>query len=179
MELQVVLPLALLALIVIFYVVLFVKCYKKCPPDKLIVVYGKKRDEKGEVIRYYKCVRGAVFVWPFLQKYAFLDLAPIAVEADAGENTALRETIGNTVYRFSVAVSAEISVAEQGAEKLCGLQREEIAALAKEIIVSQMRSAAEQGADRSNFLKIVSEGAERMLGEVGLHLLNAGKKFPV
>ena len=179
MGLQVILPLALLALIVLFFAVLFVKCYKKCPPDKLIVVYGKKRGEKGEVIRYYKCVRGAVFVWPFLQKYAFLDLAPIAVEADAGENAALRAAIGDTVYRFSVAVSAEISVAEKGAEKLCGLQREGIAALAKEIIVSQMCAAAEQGADLGNFLKIVSEGAERALGEVGLHLLNAGQKFPV
>lgn len=48
MGLQVILPLALPVLIVLFFAVLLVKCYKKCPPDKLIVVYGKKRGEKGK-----------------------------------------------------------------------------------------------------------------------------------
>ena len=75
MGLQVILPLALPVLIVLFFAVLLVKCYKKCPPDKLIVVYGKKRGEKGEVIRYYKCVRGAVLTRgknsPFREKRCF------------------------------------------------------------------------------------------------------------
>lgn len=68
MGLQVILPLALPVLIVLFFAVLLVKCYKKCPPDKLIVVYGKKRGEKGEVIRYYKCVRGAFSRTRYIKK---------------------------------------------------------------------------------------------------------------
>ena len=51
--------------------------YKRCPSDKLLVVYGKT---KGGTAQVYH--GGGTFIWPVIQDYAFLDLKPMAIDID-------------------------------------------------------------------------------------------------
>ena len=54
------------------------KRYKRCPSDKVLVIYGKT-GRHGSA----KCVHGgAAFIWPVFQNYAFLDLTPISIECN-------------------------------------------------------------------------------------------------
>ncbi|MGB0423509.1 MAG: flotillin family protein, partial [Flavobacteriales bacterium] len=68
------------AVILIFVVFLFsiLKRYKRCPSDKILVVYGKTGGEGSA-----KCVHGgAAFIWPIIQDYSFMDLTPISIEVN-------------------------------------------------------------------------------------------------
>ena len=70
------LPLILI-LVVIVIVAALLKRYRRCPSDKILVVYGSTG--KGSA----KCVHGGgVFVWPIIQDYAYLNLTPISIEAN-------------------------------------------------------------------------------------------------
>ena len=52
--------------------------YKKCPSDKIMVIYGKVGTNKDGTQRSAKCIHGgAAFVWPVIQAYEYLDLTPL------------------------------------------------------------------------------------------------------
>ena len=72
----------LLSTTVVFLLVIFgalaafATRYKRCPSDKVLVIYGKI--SRG---RSSRCIHGgAAFVWPMIQDYQFLDLTPISID---------------------------------------------------------------------------------------------------
>ena len=48
--------------------------YKKCPPGKILVVYG----QTGGAPKYI--TNGGIFILPIIQNYTYLDLAPMAID---------------------------------------------------------------------------------------------------
>ena len=53
--------------------------YKRCPSNKVIVVYGKTGNEEKTA----KCVHGGgVFIIPLIQDYGILSLEPMATDID-------------------------------------------------------------------------------------------------
>ena len=69
--------LGILIFIAFTALIIFLTRYKRCPSDKILVIYGKTG--KGSA----KCVAGgATFVWPVIQSYEFLDLSPISIDVD-------------------------------------------------------------------------------------------------
>ena len=64
-------------LIVGFYFYFLISRYKRCPPDKILVVSGKTDNGDKPVI--YD--GGSAFVWPVLQDFAYLDRHPLKVTA--------------------------------------------------------------------------------------------------
>ena len=70
-----------LYLILIIVAVVFVtfsailKRYRRCPSDKILVIYGKTGRKSSA-----RCIHGgAAFIWPVFQDYAYLDLKPISI----------------------------------------------------------------------------------------------------
>ena len=54
--------------------------YRKCPSDKILVVYGKVGANKDGTYRSAKCIHGgAAFIVPVLQSYEYLDLSLIHI----------------------------------------------------------------------------------------------------
>ncbi|HNV52054.1 MAG TPA: flotillin family protein, partial [Tenuifilaceae bacterium] len=48
------------------------KRYKRCPSDRVLVVYGKVGKGKTAEARSAKCIHGgAAFIWPVIQDYSF------------------------------------------------------------------------------------------------------------
>ena len=101
--------------------------YKKCPSDKIMVVYGSIGKNKDGTNRSAKCIHGgAEFVWPVFQSYAYLDLTPISIQVDL-KNALSRQNIRIDVpSRFTVGISTEVGVMQNAAERLLGLQLSEI-----------------------------------------------------
>ena len=57
--------------------------YKRCPSDKILVIYGKTGKNKAGGVSSARCIHGgAAFIWPVFQSYAFLDLKPISIECN-------------------------------------------------------------------------------------------------
>ncbi len=73
-----------LAVIFVFGLILAIlKRYKRCPSDKILVVYGKIGKGGELATRSSKCIHGgAAFIWPVFQSFMFLDLTPMTREVD-------------------------------------------------------------------------------------------------
>jgi len=151
--------------------------YRRCPSDKILVVYGKIAGS-GEGLSA-KCYHGgAAFVWPIIQDYQFLDLTPIPIEIKLEGALSQQNIRVNTPSTFTVGISTEPGVMENAAERVLGLSLSEIQELARDIIFGQMRVVIatmpieEINADRDKLIENISNGVEVELKKVGLRLIN-------
>ena len=168
-----------IVLIVVSFIVWACSRYKKCPSDKIMVVYGSIGKNKDGTNRSAKCIHGgAEFVVPVFQSYSFLDLTPISIQVDL-KNALSKQNIRIDVpSRFTVGISTEPGVMQNAAERLLGLQLSEIQELAKDIIFGQLRliiatmDIEEINTDRDKFLAAVSSNVETELKKIGLRLIN-------
>ncbi len=168
-----------IAVLVFSLVLLIALRYKRCPSDKVMVIYGKVGNNPDGTSRSARCVHGgAAFVWPVIQAYEFLDLTPLSISVDL-ENALSRQNIRiNVPSRFTVGISTETGVMQNAAERLLGLRLAEIQELAKDIIFGQLRlviatmDIEEINMDRDKFLESVSRNVEGELKKIGLRLIN-------
>lgn len=168
-----------IALVVFSLFVMILRRYKKCPSDKIMVIYGLVGSNKDGSARSARCIHGgASFVWPLIQAYEFLDLTPLSISVDL-ENALSRQNIRiNVPSRFTVGISTEPGVMQNAAERLLGLKLSEIQELAKDIIFGQLRlviatmDIEEINTDRDKFLEAVSRNVEGELKKIGLRLIN-------
>ena len=168
-------------LLIAFVVVLFfsfllllVKRYKRCPSNKILVIYGKVSGDESA-----KCLHGGgAFVWPLIQDYAFLDLEPIQIEIPLKGALSIENIRVNVPSVFTVAVGTEQSAMSNAAIRLLGLQPKEIESQARDIIFGQLRQVIasmgieEINRDRDSFLGSIQTSLEPELKKIGLYLIN-------
>ena len=71
------------ALALLTTVIVLLSRYRKCPSDKILVVYGKVGSNRDGTYRSAKCIHGgAAFIVPVFQSYQYLDLTPISISVD-------------------------------------------------------------------------------------------------
>ncbi|RXR28314.1 flotillin family protein [Flavobacterium piscinae] len=159
--------------IVFVLFVTLVSRYKRCPSDKILVIYGKTGGSSA------KCVHGGgAFIWPVIQDYQYLDLKPLSIEANL-TNALSRQNIRVDVpCRFTIAISTENDSMNTAAERLLGLSPEQIQELAKDILFGQLRlviatmTIEEINSDRDKFLDNISKNVDSELKKIGLKLIN-------
>lgn len=175
---QIILPIIIVLAIFITVVSIFAR-YKKCPSDKVLVVYGKTGKAKDGTSRSAKCIHGgAAFIWPVIQSYQFLDLTPLSIEVNLTNALSKQNIRVDVPSRFTVGISTESSIMPNAAERLLGLGLKEIQELAKDIIFGQLRLVVatmdieEINSNRDKFLLNVSQNVESELKKIGLKLIN-------
>lgn len=153
--------------------------YRKCPSDKVMVIYGKVGTDKDGQARSAKCIHGgAAFVVPVIQSYQYLDLTPISINVDLRNALSKQNIRVDVPSRFTVGISTEPGIMQNAAERLLGLKLNEIQELAKDIIFGQLRlviatmEIEEINTDRDKFLLAVSKNVEIELKKIGLRLIN-------
>ncbi|MFA5471243.1 MAG: SPFH domain-containing protein [Acholeplasmataceae bacterium] len=169
------------AIVVIVFMVLafIVSRIKKCPSDKIMVVYGKVGQNADGSDKSAACIHGgAKFVYPFIQAYEYLDLTPLSISVDLTKALSRQNIRIDVPSRFTVGISTEPNVMMNAAERLLGLQLSEIQELAKDIIFGQLRlviatmDIEEINTNRDKFLEAVSDNVETELKKIGLRLIN-------
>ena len=176
---QIIILICAVVLVIISFIAWLCSRYKKCPSDKIMVIYGSIGKNKDGTNRSAKCIHGgAEFVIPVFQSYAYLDLTPISIQVDL-KNALSRQNIRIDVpSRFTVGISTEPGVMQNAAERLLGLKLSEIQELSKDIIFGQLRliiatmEIEEINIDRDKFLAAVSSNVESELKKIGLRLIN-------
>jgi flotillin len=162
-------------LFIVIIISTFIRRYKRCPANKILVIYGRGNDS-GKSAR---CISGgAAFIWPVFQDYAFLDLAPLSLEVEL-KNALSRQNIRVDVpSSFTIAISNEPGIMNNAAERLLMLSRDEIKGIARDIIFGQLRlviatmDIEEINSNRDKFLANVSHNVEAELKKIGLKLIN-------
>lgn len=168
------------AAILFFFILIYsmFRRYKRCPSDRILVVYGKVgKGEEGS--QTAKCIHGgAAFIWPIIQDYSFLDLTPISIEVNLTSALSKQNIRVDVPSRFTVGISTEPSVMQNAAERLLGMQRPAIHDLAKDIILGQMRLVVammdieEINNNRDKFLANIAGNVEAELNKIGLKMIN-------
>jgi len=173
--------LIVVAVAVIFVFVLLMSMfsrYKRCPSDKVLVVYGKVgKGSEGNLSA--KCIHGgAAFVWPIIQDYSFMDLTPMSIEVNLTKALSKQNIRVDVPSKFTVGISTEPGIMENAAERLLGLKPGDIHSLANDIILGQMRLVVammdieEINNNRDKFLSNVASNVEAELKKIGLKLIN-------
>ena len=153
--------------------------YRKCPSDKIMVIYGKVGTDKNGQAKSAKCIHGgAAFIVPIIQSFQYLDLTPISINVDLKNALSKQNIRVDVPSRFTVGISTEPGIMQNAAERLLGLKMMEIQELAKDIIFGQLRlviatmEIEEINTDRDKFLVAVSNNVEIELKKIGLRLIN-------
>ena len=167
------------ALLIFSTLILIVSRYKKCPSDKIMVIYGKVGNNTDGSMRTAKCIHGgAAFVVPIFQSYEYMDLTPMSISVNLTNALSRQHIRVDVPSSFTVGISTEAGVMQNAAERLLGLKMIEIQDLAKDIIFGQLRlviatmEIEEINTDRDKFLEAVSRNVETELKKIGLRLLN-------
>lgn len=161
--------------IIIFALVLFLASrYKRCPSDRILVVYGKVGKDQSA-----KCIHGGgTFVWPLIQDYAFLSLTPMTISIPLQNALSMQNIRINVPSTFTVGISTARGVMGNAAERLLRLPAREIEEMSMEIIFGQLRltvaslTIEQINQDRESFLESIRKNVEPELNKIGLYLIN-------
>lgn len=168
-------------IIIIFFWVIgtLISRYKKCPSDKILVIFGKTGKDASGATQSSKCIHGgASFVWPVIQDYMYLDLTPIAIDIPLKSALSKQNIRIDVPSTFTVGISTDPDTMTNAAERLLGLTHDRIRVLAQDIIFGQLRvviatmDIEEINADRDKFLENVMSNVEAELKKIGLKLIN-------
>ena len=169
----------IVAVFVFTLLLLILSRYRKCPSDKILVIYGKVGSNQDGSARSAKCIHGgAAFIWPIFQSFQYLDLTPMTINVDLTNALSQQNIRVDVPSRFTVGISTEIGVMQNAAERLLGLRASEIQELASDILFGQLRlviatmAIEEINTDRDKFLEEVSHNVETELKKIGLRLIN-------
>jgi len=148
--------------------------YKRCPSDRILVIYGKVGQDQSS-----RCIHGGgAFVWPLIQDYSYMSLTPMTISIPLQGALSLQNIRINVPSTFTVGVSTDKSIMNNAAERLLRLQPREIEDMAKEIIFGQLRltvaslTIEQINQDRESFLESIRKNVEPELNKIGLYLIN-------
>ena len=166
------------ALVLISIFVFIANQYKRCPSNKIIVVYGKTDGEKTA-----KCVLGGgTFVIPLIQDFGVLSLEPMTTDIDlrgALSKGNIRVAVPST---FTFGISTDPKIMINAAERLLGLTKNDVITQASDIILGQLRLAIatltieEINQDREKFLEQINANVNTELNKIGLEIINVNIK---
>ena len=163
-----------IVLLVAFFLAILVKQYKRCPSNRILVVYGKVGGERAA-----RCIHGGgTFVVPLLQSYSFLTLEPLTIDIELKSALSKKNIRVNVPSTFTIGVSTDPNIMNNASERLLGLDETQINTQAKDIILGQMRlviatlSIEEINQDREKFLDLVNKNVNFELNKIGLEMIN-------
>jgi len=165
------------AFAVVFIVVVastLISRYRMCPPDRILVVYGKLANGLSS-----KCYHGgSTFVIPFFQSYGYLDLSPINIEIELKGALSSQNIRIDAPASFTIGISTDPEIMQNAATRLLGRTSEEVQHLASEIVMGQMRvvfasmTIEEINNDREKLISAITRGVEVELHKIGLRMIN-------
>jgi flotillin len=161
-------------LVFIFVVSLVVARYKRCPSNRVLVIYGRVGTNKAA-----RCLHGGgAFVWPLIQDYAYLSLEPLTIDIPLEGALSLNNIRVNVPSTFTVGISTDPVLMNNAAERLLLLDERKIREQAADIIFGQLRlviatlSIEEINNDREKFMHLINENVAQEINKVGLDLIN-------
>ena len=165
---------AAVVLVAFFFLLYLIKRYKRCPSDKILVIFGKVG--KGQSAN---CIHGGgALVIPLFQDYRYLGLTPMTIPIPLQGALSLQNIRINVPSTFTVGISTDPMIMNNAAERLLELPIAEIEGMAREIIFGQLRltvaslTIEQINQDRESFLASIRKNVEPELNKIGLYLIN-------
>ena len=155
-------------------IVFLAKRYRRCPPNRILVKYGKTSGSGAA-----KCIHGGgSFIIPVIQSYTYLSLDPLQIEIPLKGALSSENIRINVPSVFTVAIGTTPATMQNAAERLGDLNQAEITQQARDIIFGQLRQVIagmgieDINRDRDSFLTAIQSSLEPELNKIGLVLIN-------
>ena len=160
--------------------------YRRSAPDELLVVFGKSgkikvKNENGQeetrVVPSKIIQGGGSFVWPIIQDYKKMSMAPIQIKVtvDGIDSQAIPMHLPVVL---TTAISRDKEIQQNAATRFLSAKPEEIHKQVSEILVGETRAIMatmlieEINAERDKFLNKVRGSLEQELAKVGYDVTN-------
>lgn len=160
--------------LVFFLLILYASRYKRCPSDRILVIYGKVGTGRSA-----RCIHGgSAFVWPLFQDYSYLSLTPMTINIPLKSALSLQNIRIDVPSTFIVGISTAQAIMMNAAERLLNLMPRQIEEMAGEIIFGQLRLTVASlkieriNQDRESFLDEIRKNVEPELNKIGLYLIS-------
>ena len=164
----------LVMIIFLGFLMLVLKNYKRCPSNRILVIYGKTAQGQGAI-----CIHGgARLVMPLIQDYAWLSLEPVQIEILLQGAVSADKIRIDVPSVFTVAIGTSPELMQNAAIRLLGLGIREIEKQASEIAVGHLRQViGSMGLEeiihgRDKLLTHIRSSVEPDLYKIGLVLIN-------
>jgi flotillin len=158
----------------LFFVIYMTTRYRRCPSNRILVVYGTVGGKKAS-----KCFHGGgTFVWPLFQDYGYLSLEPMVIDIPLEGALSLNNIRVNVPATFTVGISTAEARMNNAAERLLSLNTGQIRELAQDIILGQLRlviatlTIEEINKDREKFMSLINANVGEEIQKIGLDLIN-------
>ncbi len=165
--------LVMCCILVLGFIIFVIKCFKRCPSNRVLVIYGQTKDQKA------KCYAGgACFVIPVFQDCAWLSLEPMQIPVPLRGALSYENIRVNVPSVFTVAIGTTEDLMQNAAIRLLGLQLTDVKKQAEDIIFGQLRQVIASmpiddiNRDRDKFLANIQRNLEPELKKIGLVLIN-------
>ena len=110
-------------LLAIGFLIFLAKRYKRCPSNRILVVYGRTKANRAS-----RCVHGGgTFIIPLIQNYAYLSLDPLQIEIPLSGALSAENIRINVPSVFTVAIGTSEETMNAAAKRLLGLSTTDIA----------------------------------------------------
>lgn len=166
----------IIAVVIIFLSIamFFASRYKRCPSDRILVVFGKVGKDQSS-----RCIHGGgAFIIPLIQESSYLSLTPITITIPLENALSMQNIRINVPSTFTVGISTDPAIMNNAAERLLRLAPRQIEEMAQEIIFGQLRltvaslTIEQINQDRESFLSSIRRNVEPELNKIGLILIN-------
>lgn len=167
-------PIAAFLVLIVVTIIFLASRYKRCPSDKILVVYGKVGTGQSA-----RCIHGGgSFIWPLIQDYAYISLTPMTIGIPLQGALSMQNIRINVPCTFTIGISTEPDIMTSAAERLLHLSQKEIEDMSKEILFGQLRltvaslTIEQINQDRESFLESIRTNVSIELNKIGLYLIN-------
>lgn len=161
-------------LLLLFVMVIVIKQYKRCPSNRILVIYGRVGTNKAA-----RCLHGGgAFVVPLIQDYAYLSLEPMVIDIPLEGALSFNNIRVNVPATFTVGIATDPVLMQNAAERMLMLDDRKIREQAQDIILGQLRlviatlSIEEINRDREKFMNLINENVGHEVNKIGLELIN-------
>ena len=115
-------PVVALLVLVLSTILFLASRYKRCPSDKILVIYGKVGAGQSA-----NCIHGGgALVWPLIQDYSYMSLTPMTIPIPLQKALSLQNIRINVPSTFTVGISTEPEIMNAAAERLLNLTQSQI-----------------------------------------------------
>ncbi len=153
--------------------VMFARNYRKCPPNQVLVVYGRKhKDGAG----YRLITGGSAFVYPLFESFTTIQLDTFSVESSVTKTPNKDGVPVNVDATANVKVSSKPTLLSAAVERMLGKTREQIHAMLKTTLDGLLRqiigtlTVEEIIQDRERLATQVLSGATTELNKLGFEI---------
>jgi flotillin len=157
--------------------VAFARNYRKCPPNKVLVVFGRKHKGKDQEMRGYRLITGgSAFVLPLFEDFTYIGLETFSVESSVSD-TPNKDGVPVTVEATAnIKVSSDPERLAAAVERMLGKTTQEIHTMLKTTLDGLLRqiigtlTVEDIVRNREKLAQEVLSGAQTELNKLGFQI---------